>query len=141
VTEQAVYLEEDKPQATVSSSADEKEILRLTEVINAAWLKRDTMTISAMFAGDLQYWSFKGVRKGKADLLRMVEKNEEGDTRVDEPMVRVFGDTAIYTARITDTGKHANGDAFSVTSCVTEVFVRRNGKWQIVAEHESMVQK
>jgi len=60
---------------------------------------------------------------------------------VEDPMVRVFGDAAVYTARIIDTGKHANGASFSVASCVTNVFVRRNGKWQIVAEHESLAQK
>jgi ketosteroid isomerase-like protein len=141
VTEQAVYLEEDKPQATVSSSADEKEILRLTEVINAAWLKHDVATISLLIADDMQAWSFKGARRGKADLLRAVEKSEESETRVEDPTVRVFGEAAIYTARIIDTGKHANGEAFSVTSVVTNVWVRRADKWQIVAEHENLVQK
>ena len=120
---------------------DEKEILRVTEVINAAWLKHDVATISPLIADDLQAWSFKGTRRGKADLLRSVGKSEESDTKVEDPVVRVFGDAAVYTARIIDTGKHANGESFSVASCVTTVFIRRNGKWQIVAEHESLAQK
>jgi uncharacterized protein (TIGR02246 family) len=125
----------------VRASADEKEILRLTEVINAAWLKHDVATISPLIADDMQAWSFKGARRGKAELLRSVEKSEESDTKVEDPMVRVFGDAAVYTARITDTGKHANGEAFSVTSTVTTVLVRRAGKWQVVTEHQSVVQK
>jgi uncharacterized protein (TIGR02246 family) len=123
------------------ASADEKEILRLTEVINAAWLKHDVATISPLIADDMQAWSFKGARRGKAELLRSVEKSEESDTKVEDPMVRVFGEAAVYTARITDTGKHPNGEAFSVASTVTMVWVRRAGKWQVVAEHQSVVQK
>ena len=139
VTEQAVYLEESK--SPTSASADEKEILRLTEVINAAWLKHDVATISPLIADDMQAWSFKGARRGKAELLRAVEKSDESDTKVDDAMVRVFGDAAVYTARITDTGKRANGETFSITSVVTNTWIRRAGKWQIVAEHQSVVQK
>jgi len=141
-TEQAVYLEENKsPAATPAASADEKEILRLTEVINAAWLKHDVTTISPLIADDMQAWSFKGTRRGKAELLRAVEKSEESDTKVEDPVVRLFGDAAVYTARITDTGKRASGEPFAVTSVATITWVRRAGKWQIVAEHESIVQK
>jgi ketosteroid isomerase-like protein len=143
VTEQAVYLEETKPSPTPAPEAgsDEKEILRLTEIINAAWLKHDVATISPLIADDMQSWSFKGARRGKADLLRAVEKSEESDTRVEDPVVRVFGDMAVYTARIVDTGKHPNAETFSVTSVVTNTWVRRAGKWQIVAEHQSTIQK
>jgi ketosteroid isomerase-like protein len=143
VTEQAVYLEEAKPALTPSPSpsSDEKEILRLTEIIKAAWLKHDVATISPLIADDMQAWSFKGGRRGKADLLRSVEKSEESNTRVEDPLVRVFGDAAVYTARIIDTGKRANGETSSVTSVLTSMWARRAGRWQIVAEHESIVQK
>jgi ketosteroid isomerase-like protein len=127
--------------AFAEPKGDEKEIMRLTDVINAAWLKHDVATISPLIADDLQAWAFKGTRRGKAELLRSVEKSEESDTKVEDPVVRVFGDAAVYTARITDTGKRANGEAFSVTSVVTNTWVRRAGKWQIVAEHQSIVQK
>lgn len=143
VTEQAVYLADDKPPITTTpaASADETEILRLTEVINAAWLKHDVATISPFIADDIQAWSFKGTRRSKADLLRSVDKTEETETKVEDPVVRVRGDVAIYTARIIDSGKRANGEPFSLTSLVTNVWARRSGKWQIVAEHQSLVQK
>jgi uncharacterized protein (TIGR02246 family) len=120
---------------------DEDEILHLEKVLAAAWLKHDTATIAPIIADDLQYWSFKGVRRGKPDLLRAVEKSEEDDTKIEDPSVRVFGDAAVYTARITDTGRHANGESFSATTLVTAVFVRRDGKWRMVADHESLIQK
>ena len=122
-----------------SRIADEKEILRLQDILIKAWLKNDIATISSIIADDFQYWSFKGVRRNKADLLRAVEKSEEGETQVEDPMVRVYGDAAVYTARIIDSGKHKNGEAFTAKTYVTIVFIRRSGKWQMVAEHETLL--
>ena len=122
-----------------SSMADEKEISRLEDVINKAWSKRDTATVGSLLADDYQYWSFRGERRTKADLLRKVESSEDGDTIVEDPVARVYGDTAVYTARILDIGKRANGEAFTAKTCLTSVWVRRNGNWQVVADHETLV--
>jgi uncharacterized protein (TIGR02246 family) len=118
---------------------DEKEILRLVDTINKAWLKHDTATISSIVADDFQSWSFKGARRGKADLLRTVEKNDESDTKVDDPVVRVYGDAAVYTAIITDSGKRPNGEIFTSKTCVTDIYICRSGRWQLVASHESLL--
>jgi uncharacterized protein (TIGR02246 family) len=123
------------------TAADEKEILRLEDAVETAWLKHDLVTIGAIFADDFQGWSFRGKRIDKAFVLRAAEKSDESDTKVEEPAVRIFDNTAIYTARLIDTGKHSNGEPFSATSCIAHVFVRRNGKWQIVSEHQTIVQK
>ena len=123
-----------------SIEADQKEILRLEDQLTKAWLKNDTATISSMVADDFQYWSFKGVRRNKADLLRAVARSAEGDTKMEDPMVRVYGDAAIYTARVIDSGKHANGEPFTSTTCITVVYIRRGGKWQMVADHETLLE-
>lgn len=128
-------------QAGPGASADENEILRLEKVIVDAWLKHDTAAISPIVADDFESWSFKGMRRGKADLLRAVEKNGETSTEVNDPRVRVFGDTAIYTALITDSGKNAKGESFRATTSVTVIYLRRAGKWQMVQDHESLLQK
>jgi uncharacterized protein (TIGR02246 family) len=121
------------------STDDEKEILRLEDTITKAWLKHDTATISSIVADDFQSWSFKGARRGKADLLRTVEKSSETETKVDDAVVRVYGDAAVYTARITDSGKRPDGESFTTETCVTELYVRRGGRWQLVASHESLL--
>jgi ketosteroid isomerase-like protein len=123
-----------------SIEADQKEILRLEDRLTKAWLKNDTATISSMVADDFQYWSFKGLRRNKADLLRAVARSAEGDTKLEDQMVRVYGDAAIYTARVIDSGKHANGEAFTSTTCITVVYIRRSGKWQMVADHETLLE-
>ena len=122
-----------------SPSGDAKEILRLETLLNESWLKRDVATISSIVADDFQSWSFKGARLTKGDLLRAVEKSAESDTRVEDPNVRVYGDAAVYTARIIDSGKCANGEAFTVKTCITAVYVRSGGKWRLVASQEMLV--
>ena len=122
-----------------NSADDEKEILRLEATITKAWLQHDRVTISSIVADDFQSWSFKGARRGKADLLRAVEKSGESDTKVDDPVVRVYGDAAVYTARITDSGKRPNGETFTTKTCVTQIYIRRSGRWQLVANHESLL--
>ena len=111
----------------------------MEDVISKAWLKHDTVTIGSIVADDFQSWSFKGARRGKADLLRTVEKNSESNTKVDDAVVRVYGDAAVYTARITDSGTRANGESFTTKTCVTEIYMRRSGRWQLVASHESLL--
>jgi ketosteroid isomerase-like protein len=121
------------------SADDEKEILRLEDTITKAWLKHDTVMVSSIVADDFQSWSFKGARRGKADLLRTVEKNTESNTKVDDAVVRVYGDAAVYTARVTDSGTRPNGESFITKTCVTEIYIRRSGRWQLVASHESLL--
>ena len=142
VSAHASFLEEATPAATGHNALDdEKEILRLEKLLQEAWLKHDTATVGSVVADDLEYWSFKGARRAKGDLLKMVAQNGEATTSVDDPRVRVFGDMAIYTARITDRGKDQQGAPFEATTAVTSIFVRREGKWQMVQDHESVIQK
>lgn len=117
--------------------ADKREILRLEEVQTKAWLRHDWATISMMVADDFQYWSFKGIRRNKDDLRRTLEQSREGDTKIEDPEVRVYGDAAVFTARILDTEKLPNGQTHAERTCVTDVFIRRAGKWRLVASHET----
>ena len=137
----AVALVADTPQPGTVASDDEKEILRLEKVINDAWLKHDAATISQIVADDFESWSFKGQRRGRADLLKYVANNKETKTEVADEKVRVFGDTAIYTALITDSFIDNKGITASETTAVTIVYVRRGGQWKMVQDHESLLQK
>ena len=137
----AVALFADTQQPGTVASDDEKEILRLEKVINDARLKHDVATISQIVADDFESWSFKGQRRGRADLLKYVANNKETKTEVADEKVRVFGDTAIYTALITDSFIDNKGITASETTAVTIVYVRRGGEWKMVQDHESLLQK
>jgi ketosteroid isomerase-like protein len=55
---------------------------------------------------------------------------------IDEVSVRVFGDAAVATGRTRATGSY-RGTSASVVLRFTDVFVRRDKRWQIVASHAS----
>src|SRR5438132_3218958 len=50
----------------------------------------------------------------------------------DDVQVRLYGDTAIVTGRVTEKGTF-NGRSLNSQSRYTDVWVRRNGRWQVVA--------
>ncbi|MFL6583790.1 MAG: YybH family protein [Chthoniobacterales bacterium] len=130
---------------SASAITDEDDILRLHRSLIDAWHMNDFATLNSIIADDFQFWSFKGERRNKADLLKLVARSQtSGDTRlhteVEDPRVRVYGDSAILTCRIIDTGKHADGTTFTGKTADTHVFVRRGEKWVLVAEHETLLQ-
>ena len=117
----------------------EDEILRLESSIERASATHNAGLIDSLVVEGFQYWSYTGERRGKSDLLRTIAQADEATTQITDPVVHVYGDTAIYTARVTDTSKGADGTTHATATCVTDVFARRGGRWQWVASHESLV--
>lgn len=105
------------------------------------WQQHDSAGVAAIVADEFQGWTFRGERLDKSGLLRRVARAGEGESRVEDPIVRVFGETAVYTARIVDVGTGPTGEHVSLTTCVTDVFVPLRGKWQMVASHEMLLEK
>ncbi|MFD4369131.1 nuclear transport factor 2 family protein [Rhodococcus sp. NPDC058521] len=54
--------------------------------------------------------------------------------RIGEARVRIYGDTAVLTARTTNTAHYA-GQQFDADEWTTDVFVRREGRWLCVLSH------
>ena len=58
--------------------------------------------------------------------------------RLDDVKVRVYGNAAVVTGQITEKSKFRDKDTSGVRR-FTDVFVKRDGRWQAVASHESDV--
>jgi len=58
---------------------------------------------------------------------------------IDGIKVRVFGDTAVVTYGQTEKSQYKGKDSSGRTMW-TDIFVKRNGKWQLVANHSSRVE-
>jgi ketosteroid isomerase-like protein len=56
---------------------------------------------------------------------------------VDDVTVRVFGDAAVVTGRTHGRGSYA-GTPYDVTIRFTDVFIRRDNRWQAVVSHASL---
>jgi hypothetical protein len=63
-----------------------------------------------------------------------------GSTAVNEDVrVRFYGDTAIVTGRLVTKAKVGVQEIAGFTSRFTDTWVRRQGRWQVVARHYSRV--
>ena len=65
--------------------------------------------------------------------LEMCRTRQHVTSSIDQLAVRVYGDTAIVTGRTRATADGAA--AQTVTLRLTDVFVRRDGRWSVVASH------
>ena len=66
-------------------------------------------------------------------------RKSDGTYDVDETEVRLYGNTAVVTGRVTTTRKNKEDKVIVRHSRFTDVFVWRDGRWQLVAGHSSRI--
>ena len=69
----------------------------------------------------------------ETELIEQIES-----LQIDDVQVRTFGGSAVVTGRTRATGRY-QGSSMSVTLRFTDVFVRRAGKWQVVASQATQL--
>ncbi len=123
------------------TNVDAHAIAAIEQDIARAWVAGDRAAIDAILASD---WSVTDA--GGNVLTRqqvMSGAFESGDRQIDamtidDVTIRVLGEAAVATGRTRASGTH-RGTHASVVLRFTDVFVRRDGRWQIVASHASLV--
>ena len=102
----------------------------------------DNGVIAGLLAEDFQGTSTSGTRFNKADEL----KDEKGprsahDCGLDEAKVHLFGDSlAIVYGREHATGKDKSQPEAKVCQAWTDTWLKREGKWQIIASQDNRVE-
>lgn len=133
--------------AVLTQHADDMAaIADIEQRLASAWLKGDRAFIDAILAPDWSVTDASGRILGKRQVIDETfgsGGSVEGGRRiesmvVDDVTIRMFGDTAVATGRTRATGSY-QGKAASVVLRFTDVFVRRSGRWLIVASHASAV--
>ena len=102
----------------------------------AAIVSNDTVRIAGFMDREWVIVSESGV-SSKEHFLSMVESGELTHSAMDlvsEARVRVYGETAVLTGRMTNTAHHL-GRRFDADEWTTDVFVRRDGRWLCVLSH------
>ena len=128
--------------AVADAASDERELTQLVKDLNAAIVKPDIAFLERVLDKDYVHSRPHGNVDNRAQYL---EDRKNGsvdfDSLVaDEIKVRVYGDTAIVTYRSTAKGKDLDG-AIDEQRRWTRVFVRRNGRWQLVHSQGTTIQK
>jgi len=114
----------------------EEELLKLEEAFADAIVKNDLEGIGRLVADE---WIIIDPNGETADRARFLEVIKSGALTHDmmeseDFRVRVYADAAVVTA-ITSTKGKFMGQEFSTRERATDVFVRRDGRWQCVLTH------
>jgi ketosteroid isomerase-like protein len=81
-----------------------------------------------------------GVTDKKQDMAGEKDCHKsDGTYDVDEAEVRLYGNTAVVTGRVTMTRKNKEDKLMTRRSRFTDVFTWRDDRWQLVAGHSSRI--
>src|SRR6266481_7724495 len=123
------------------TAPDADELTKLLQDFLAGASKNDVAMHDRFWADELVYTSALGRRKSKADIMRELRdetkatpKPEEGTTvyTAEDTRVQQYGDTAVVAFRLVATTDKA-GMKTVANYFNTGTFLKRNGKWQVIA--------
>jgi len=111
-----------------------------------AWLdayeQHDVKSMTAIVGDDFVITFPEGGQQTKADILRMIDRpvtrGREMKFSTENVKGRAYGDTVILMGRVV-TESMQGGKPSKEKQLYTDTYVRRNGKWQVVASHLSNV--
>jgi ketosteroid isomerase-like protein len=121
---------------------DEKEILDSAREWADAMISNDAKRIGEFMADDWVIVSERGVAT-KEYFLSFVESGtlaHQSFDLVGEPRLKVYGDSAVLTTRVTNTATF-NGQQFEADEFSTDVLVKINGRWLCVLTHITSANK
>ncbi len=121
-------------------SADEQDLIQLERDWDGAFQRQDTELLDRILGSEFLVTYGDGTRGDKAKEMSLArEFNQQVDSRrLDDFTVKVFGDTAVVWFSQQLTGPR-QGKSVAVSYRFTDVFVRRDGRWQAVASHSTRV--
>jgi ketosteroid isomerase-like protein len=124
--------------APASDQNVEQQVIQVVTDWIEAVPKRDTQHINQVLADDFVAILWDGHKRSKAEYLEELRSGKYAveSIAIDDTQARVLGDTAIVTYYQSEKSKSAGLDS-SGGSVWTDVLARRDGRWQVVAEHGS----
>jgi len=113
----------------------QRELLKLNRAYDEALVRGDAAALDRIYAEEFVYTTFDGSVRGKAEQLKFTRS---GDLRLesgtsDGVRIRIYGTTAVMTGRFTARGTFKD-KPISIRERYTAVWVKKEGKWKLVAE-------
>ena len=118
--------------------APERDVLALQKEYESAIERRDASVHERLFADDYTYTPGNGAFMDRTSHMAFTRSGAMavGSFQSADQKVRVYGDTAIVTGRWIMTGARDGKPVNNEIRFMT-VYVRRGGRWQIVAEQRT----
>ena len=116
----------------------ELEIRKLEEDLTQTEMRVDVEALDRIYADDIMVTAPIGICVDKpavmTEIRQAAEKAIIGRYDKDDLKVRAYGNTAVSSYRITAAAM-VEGTEIKRQLCITNVWIKRNGHWQIVARH------
>jgi ketosteroid isomerase-like protein len=123
--------------ASAQPAADEQQLKDIQQQLARAWSQHDRVFIESILAPEWSVTQPDGQVLARAVVLGTFFDAVTFDSNVvDDVSVLLFGDAAVVRGRTTASGT-LNGTAINARIRFTDVFIKRNGRWQAVASHAS----
>jgi ketosteroid isomerase-like protein len=119
----------------------EQELIKLEEDWHNAYVRHDAEPLERILADEYIAVSSNGGSNNKAQTIEGLKADKstyEYSTPYDMDF-RFYGDSVVVIGRTREKGKAQNGAEFSVEYRWTDVFVKRQGRWQCVAAQVARV--
>jgi len=125
-----------------ASGATEEAVMRIERELLDAVLKGNSGANERYLADTYVFTGPDGSIENKAQAIADLKS---GDLKLqsaslDDAKVQVYGDTAVVTYSSNDKGTYKGKDISGKTRW-TDVLVKHNGRWQVVASHGTMLPK
>jgi uncharacterized protein (TIGR02246 family) len=122
------------------SDGVEQAVMQLEEDLRAAIAKGDTKAYARIVSDDYVFTNQDAVVRTKAQMVSAYDSGsiKYESVKFDEIKVHAYGDTAVVTGRQTLKGQD-NGKDISGKFRYTRVYVKRPGRWQLVATQTTRI--
>jgi ketosteroid isomerase-like protein len=125
-----------------AQESSEAELNRLEDLRYEAMKNADARTMGELFADEFVYQTLQGVTHTKSSYIGVITS---GDVKIntfkrENSRVRFYGDTAIVMAT-THLDIAFKGEARQLSLFYTNVWVKRDGRWQLVARQSTALPK
>jgi len=123
-------------------TAAERELVKLENDWSSAWQKKDGTFLQRLYADEYIFTDSDGITWNKADDIKNVLSplSRPESFEITDVTVHIYGQTAVVTGRNAIAGFFDNEDISGIYR-FTDVFVKRAGRWQIVATQSTLVSK
>jgi ketosteroid isomerase-like protein len=127
------------PAYSQSPNAAEQAVLKAYRALDQAQFKKDRATMERLMTQDYVYTHSNGTVNDKAADIKetMSEDIKWTDTKSDDLKVRSYGNVAVVTGQLTLTGSAKN--YVPGPRRITEIWVRRDGRWQSVGGQTTLI--
>ena len=128
------------------AAPDAAELTRLLNEFLAGAGRNDAAVHDRFWADDLIYTRSAGVRTNKEEImkgLRTAPPRKEGDPvtvyTAEDIKIQQYGNAAVVAFRLVGNTTKADGTKTATNNLNTGTFIKRNGKWQVVAWQSTVV--